>query len=158
MLEVKVKRLTSQAILPTYATDGSACFDLYAAHDAIVGAYHENPDEIQPDRTHRHSVVGTDLAFEIPQDHVMLVFSRSGHGFKNQVRLQNCVGVIDSDYRGEVKVALVQDSMSQDPLVVKAGDRIAQALVLPVHQVAFHEVNELSDTVRGNGGFGSTGA
>lgn len=87
-------------------------------------------------------------------------FSRSGHGFKHNVRLANCVGVIDSDYRGSVKVKLIADATPDDSpgLVIKPGDRVAQALVLPVPRVVFEEVAALSETERGAGGFGSTGA
>ena len=96
----------------------------------------------------------------------MLIFSRSGHGFNNDVRLSNCVGVIDSDYRGEVRVKLRNDQQSHlgaNPenltiLTVKPGDRIAQALVLPIPSVELVEIGELSTTARGDGGFGSTGA
>jgi len=87
----------------------------------------------------------------------MLVFSRSGHGFNHDVRLANCVGVIDADYRGEIRVKLTADSKA-NPLIVRPGDRIAQALVIPIAQMSFTEVDELSDTTRGTGGFGSTGA
>lgn len=85
----------------------------------------------------------------------MMVYSRSGHGFKSDVRLANCVGVIDSDYRGEVKVKLTNDG--NEYMQVNEGDRIAQAMIIPVEQVKFIEVAELSDTERGTGGFGSTG-
>jgi len=142
-LKVKVKRLYSDAILPTYATDGSACFDIYTMlnGDTDYGVPH---------------TYSTGLAFEIPEDHVMLVFSRSGHGFKNDVRLSNCVGVIDSDYRGELKVKLACDKEGWG-LEINAGDRIAQGMILPVNKVVFEEVEELSNTERGNKGFGSTG-
>ena len=86
----------------------------------------------------------------------MLIYSRSGHGFKNDVRLANCVGVIDADYRGELMVKLTGDTYGQ--LTIKPGDRIAQAMLVPVMKVHFKEVQELSETVRGAGGFGSTGA
>lgn len=97
------------------------------------------------------------LAFEIPKDHVMLIFSRSGHGFNSDTRLANCVGVIDSDYRGEVKVKLTVDPSMQDGFVVYQYDRIAQAMVIPVEQVTFILSDELSDSER-FGGLGSTGA
>jgi len=142
-MNIKVKRLHPDAILPTYATDGSGCFDLYAIARAPIGT--------------GFPVLRTGLAFEIPEDHVMLVFSRSGHGFNHDVRLANCVGVIDADYRGEIRVKLTADSKA-NPLIVRPGDRIAQALVIPIAQMSFTEVDELSDTTRGTGGFGSTGA
>lgn len=140
-INVKVKKLTQDAKLPVYATAGSACFDL---HSSVYGLVPRNSSYS----------FGTGLAFEIPKDHVMLVFSRSGDGFKHGVRLSNCVGVIDPDYRGELKVKLRSDEELKQ---VCKGDRIAQALVLPIPLVMFEEVDELNDTERGDGGFGSTG-
>lgn len=156
-MKVKVKKLHKNAKLPTYATPGSACFDLYALAARTAPLF---PGEKLTFRT--------GLAFEIPSDHVMLVFSRSGHGFKNDIRLANCVGVIDSDYRGEVAVKLVSDDQSlngsffgkvEDKTFLQfgPGDRIAQAMIIPVQQVSFCEADELSETERGTGGFGSTG-
>lgn len=142
-LPVKVKRLYSSAKLPTYATDGSGCFDIYTMLNG-------DTDYNDP---HTYS---TGLAFEIPENHVMLIFSRSGHGFKSDVRLSNCVGVIDSDYRGELKVKLTCDKIGWG-LEVNAGNRIAQGMVIPYQKVEFEEVRELSDTVRGGNGFGSSG-
>ncbi len=140
-MQVKINKLHPDAVIPKYATPGAACFDLHAVSTAYVNS---------------SAIIDTGLAFEIPQDHVMLIFSRSGHGFKNDVRLANCVGIIDSDYRGEVKVKLTCDSQDYS-LSVNHGDRIAQAMILPVQQVSFLEVDELSNTERGAGGFGSTG-
>lgn len=147
MIELKVKKLHPDAIIPTYATDGSACFDLYAVDCAdFHGLYYQ-----------RGHVFRTGLSFEIPAGYQMLVFSRSGHGFNSGVRLANCVGVIDSDYRGEVMVKLFSDLPTNDVLRVSSGDRIAQAQLMPVHRVEFEEVSELTETERGAGGFGSTG-
>lgn len=153
MVKLKVKPLFKDTILPTYATIGSACFDLYA-HTSRLGyanvmlVAHGWPETIP-----------TGLAFEIPEGHVMLIFSRSGHGFKNDVRLANCVGVIDSDYRGEVQVKLTCDgTLPTSPLSVRHGDRIAQAMVIPIPQVEFELTQHLSQTDRGQGGFGSSGA
>lgn len=140
-INIKVKKLNPDAQLPIYATPGSACFDLHSTVYGLIprlGSYS----------------FGTGLAFEIPKDHVMLVFSRSGDGFKHGVRLSNCVGVIDSDYRGEVKVKLRAD---EELKIVCKGDRIAQGIVLPIPLVMFEEAEELSDTDRGENGFGSTG-
>lgn len=139
---VKVKKLSDDAILPVYATEGAACFDIYSPDSGIVPA--------KDSKSFR-----TGLSFEIPVNHVMLVFSRSGHGFKNGIRLSNCVGVIDSDYRGELGVKLTNDS-TQDYFVEK-NSRIAQAMVIPYDYVTFVEVDELSETKRGTGGLGSTG-
>jgi len=142
---VKVKKLHPGAQVPKYATEGAACFDLHA-----VDTY---PDTIVSPGTPR--VVRTGLSFGVPANHVMLVYSRSGHGFKNNVRLSNCVGVIDADYTGEVMVRLTADTGGR--LEIKEGDRIAQAMVIPVDRVEFEEVSELAETERGVGGFGSTG-
>lgn len=145
-MEVKVKRLTATAKIPTYATDGSGCFDLYA--DTVTEVEWRTDCWVT-------EVVSTGLALEVPENHVMLIFSRSGDGFKRDVRLSNCVGVIDSDYRGDIAVKLRNDSSSH--LAVKPGDRIAQGLILPIERISFLEVDELSGTERGGGGFGSTG-
>lgn len=144
-MQVKIKKLHPDAIIPKYATDGSACFDLHSVGDYFI-------DDI----AHTNEVVATGLSFEVPEGYQMLVFSRSGHAAKNNVRLANCVGVIDSDYRGEVKVLLAADIDAR--LTIKKGDRIAQAQIMPVHRVSFVEVEELTGTKRGTGGFGSTGA
>lgn len=143
-IDLRVKRLHEDAQLPTYGTDGAACFDLYALQCGVV-------TETKPE------VFRTGLSFEVPDDHVMLVFSRSGHGFKSGIRLANCVGVIDSDYRGEVQVKLTADEIFSEFKITK-GDRIAQAMIVPYPRVRLLEVEELSTTERGIGGFGSTGA
>lgn len=141
-IPVKIKRLNSQSVIPKYATEGSAAFDLVATGRRITG---------------QSAIYDTGLSFELPADHVMLIFSRSGHGFKDDLRLSNCVGVIDADYRGEVKVKFAYDgSLTQAPWPY-IGDRVAQGIVLPIRQVEFEEVDELTDTQRGEGGMGSTG-
>jgi dUTP pyrophosphatase len=127
-----------------YATTGSACFDIVTVSDSV---------DITPGNS---AVLKTDLAFEIPPGHVMMVYSRSGHGFKYGIRLSNGVGIIDSDYRGELMVKLHNDG--NRVFSVNRGDRIAQAMIVPVTQVTFDTVDELSNTARGAGGFGSTGA
>lgn len=139
---MKLQKLVPHAAVPTYGTPGAACFDLRATEEVSIAP--RSAEEI-----------GTGLAFEVPEGHVMLVFSRSGHGFKNGLRLANSVGVIDSDYRGEVKVKLHNDSHNRQRIA--QGDRIAQALVLPVARVSFDLVEELSETERGANGIGSTG-
>lgn len=152
-MQLHVKKLHPDAILPTYATDGAACFDLYA-----IGPRNPLDDAIQV-RACEPQEIRTGLAFEVPTGHVMLIFSRSGHGFKNSTRLSNCVGVIDADYRGEVLVKLTRDGdhLAQ-PLRLRTGDRIAQAMIVPIPKVELVEVEELSTTKRGAGGLGSTGA
>lgn len=140
---VNVKKLHPDAKLPTYGTVGAGAFDFYALERGVVMANSSH-------------VFGTGLAIEVPWDHVMLIYSRSGHGFGYNIRLANCVGVIDSDYRGELKIKLTCD----DPdigLVIEAGERIAQGMIIPVKKNLFQVVETLSETVRGSGGFGSTG-
>jgi dUTP pyrophosphatase len=138
-MNVNLKLGHPDAKVPSYATEGSACFDISAVEGGLL-----NPTFI----------AATGLYFEIPKEHVMLVFSRSGMGFKDDVRLSNCVGVIDSDYRGELKVKLKADG---DRKQCNKGDRIAQGIVLPYEQVQFILAERLNDTERGVGGFGSTG-
>ena len=148
---LKIKKLHPDAELPSYATDGSACFDL-----AAVDVYPPMGRTVQVGDP---AVFRTGLAFEIPQGWVMLIFPRSGHGFNNSTRLANCIGVIDSDYRGEVRVKLTRDYCNYTGLLkVKNGNRIAQAMLVRADQWAFEMVEELSETDRGEGGFGSTGA
>jgi dUTP pyrophosphatase len=143
-MQLKIKKLHQDAVVPKYATDGAAAFDLCALHagHTLLG---------------KTATVRTGLAFEIPEGYVMLVFSRSGHGFNCDVRLSNCVGVIDSDYRGEVQVKLATD-VKGIGLNFSAGDRIAQAMIVPIVTVDFIVSEELTETVRGEAGFGSTGA
>lgn len=137
---IKIKKLDKRAKLPVYGTEGAACFDISTIESGVVEAGSSK-------------VFATGLAFEIPSGYVLKVYSRSGHGFNKDIRLANCVGVIDSDYRGEVKVKLTSDGES---LNVEEGDRIAQGMVLKFDKIVFEEVDELSDTARGEGGFGST--
>lgn len=140
MIDLKVKRLTDTAKLPTYAHDGDACFDLYA-------------DDVNV--TSGGFLCNTGLSVEVPRGYAMMIYSRSGHGFDHNTRLSNCVGVIDSGYAGEIMVKLTCDSIiSYKP---RYGDRIAQAMLIPVPVVTFEEVTELSDSERGEGGFGSSG-
>ena len=144
---IKFKKLSATAITPIYATAGAACFDLHADTE---GETHINVGT--------STAIKTGLSFEIPAGHVMLIYSRSGHGFKQNTRLANCVGVIDSDYRGEVMVKLTRDESDGGDLVVKHADRIAQAMIVPIPSVTLVESDDLSSTERGAGGFGSTGA
>ena len=144
-LLVNIKKVHEDAVVPEYATPGSACFDLVSIHDGKV----EYGDP---------GLFSTGLVFEVPVGHVMNIYSRSGHGFKEEIRLANCVGKIDSDYRGEVMVKLTSDGLHRGAFHVKAGDRIAQAEIVPIQQVEFEVVESISETERGEGGFGSTGA
>lgn len=139
---MRVKLLYSDSILPTRGTKCSAGWDLYASCDATV----------QPGTS---EMIGTGIAVEIPEGYVGLVFARSGLACKQGLRPANCVGVIDSDYRGEVKVCLHNDA-SQNRFI-DYGSRIAQIVVVPYSPGEIEVVSELSDTGRAAGGFGSTG-
>lgn len=147
-----IKKLHTDAKLPKYATPGAACFDLSAIVEGN-GMMTSNEKLVTP---YQPVSFRTGLAFEVPEGYAMLVFSRSGHGFNNGVRLSNCVGVIDSDYRGEVLVKLHCDAEGQGVLV-KHGDRIAQAGLVKMEQVEMFLTDELNETQRGEGGFGHTG-
>ena len=142
-VKLKVKRLTDTAKIPTYAHDGDACFDIYSDGLKKMGGF-----------TMVHS---TGLKFNIPKGYAMMIYSRSGMAFKNNVRLANCVGVVDSGFVGEVMVKLTSDSGCLGVLDYKRGDRIAQAMLIPVPVVEFEEVDDVEDTERGDGGFGSSG-
>lgn len=144
---LKLKKLHPDAVVPKYATAGAGCFDLHAI------------DVKTPTTVYSGAPVTfrTGLAFEIPEGWLMLIFSRSGSGFNHDTRLANCVGIIDSDYRGEIKVKLARDQANSDALTVSNGDRIAQAMLIRADQWGVEVVEELSSTERGTGGFGSTG-
>lgn len=150
-MQVKVKKLHPDAIMPQYATEGAACFDLHAIGDGLLPI----GDGGLPIEFYGSVIFRTGLSFEIPQGYAMMVYSRSGHGFKHDTRLANCVGVIDSDYRGELLVKLTNDG--EESFVVRKNDRIAQAMIVPVPRVELVEADSLGDTERGAGGFGSTG-
>ena len=142
--DVRIKKLRENAIVPTYGTEFAAGADLYAALDEAV--------IIEPGET---KFIPTGLAFEIPDGYAGFVHARSGLASKRGLAPANKVGVIDSDYRGEVMVALHNHSDSVQK--VGAGERIAQLVVTPFLKAEFFEEETLSDTVRGEGGFGSTG-
>lgn len=156
-MKVPFKKLHPDAVMPKYATRGAACFDLHAIVEGESKT--DKAGQAQPPNVTvtpgNQVIVRTGLAFEVPAGWVLAVYSRSGHGFKDSVRLSNSVGQIDSDYRGEVMVALHNDSRKR--FTVKHGDRIAQARLEPAPQVELVEVVELSATERGADGFGSTG-
>ncbi len=141
---VKIKKLNENAKIPTYGTEFSAGADLYAVLDGVV--------TIKPGET---KFISTGLSLEIPDGLVGLIYARSGLSCKQGLAPANKVGVIDSDYRGEVMVAL--HNHSNEERTVSNGDRIAQIVFAPYIQGAFEEVEELNSSVRGAGGFGSTG-
>ncbi|MBX9901001.1 MAG: dUTP diphosphatase [Burkholderiaceae bacterium] len=147
--QLKIKRVHPNAKLPQYGSSGAACFDLRA----LIESEQKIPVGCWEPKTFR-----TGLAVEVPDGYVLLIFSRSGHGFNNDTRLSNAVGVVDSDYRGEILVKLAKDSQNSETLWIIDGMRIAQAMLVKIPKVEFVEVSELSETTRGSGGFGSTGA
>ena len=147
-MDLKIKALSpkigTDIPLPYYATPGSAAMDLHAC---LVGAVTIPAGE--------RRVIPTGLAIALPSaDYVALVFARSGLGIKHGVAPANCVGVIDSDYRGEILVGLQNSGGSE--FTIQPGDRIAQLMVVPVVQPRLRLVDELDETGRGAGGFGST--
>ncbi|ARF66533.1 deoxyuridine 5'-triphosphate nucleotidohydrolase [Paenibacillus larvae subsp. pulvifaciens] len=165
-MEVKIKKLHPDAVIPQYATAGAAGFDLVALEDVII----ESGDV---------KTIRTGLAFEIPVGYELQIRPRSGVSFKTALRQPNCVGTIDSDYRGEVHlmfentfsykattkfVHFISGGMKELDFDVKLasyliqkGDRLAQGIIAPVERAKFTVVEELSETKRGAGGFGHTG-
>ena len=143
-MTVRIKKLDERAIIPTYGTQYSAGADLYALLDGEV--------EIAP---HQTLFVHTGISVEIPEGYCGLVFARSSMGAKRGLAPANKVGVIDADYRGEIMVTL--HNHSEKTATVAPGERIAQLAIVPFLKAEFEETAELSDTVRGAGGFGSTG-
>ena len=143
-MEIKIKRLNERAKIPPFGTEFSAGADLYCAEEHEISVC-----------SGQKCSIGTGISMEIPEGYVGLVFARSGLACKNGLRLCNSVGVIDADYRGEIKVVLHNDS--EYVREIKPGERVAQMIVMPYPKVSFIEVEELSDTVRGESGFGGTG-
>lgn len=143
-MKIQVKKLRSDALLPSSGSRFAAGYDLYACMDA--------PVEIAPHTTVK---IGTGLSLAVPEGYFGAIFARSGLASKQGLRPANCVGVCDSDYRGEYIIAVHNDGESAQRIA--PGDRIAQLVVLPYLALDFEEVDELGDTERGTGGFGSTG-
>ncbi|BAD65381.1 deoxyuridine 5'-triphosphate nucleotidohydrolase [Shouchella clausii KSM-K16] len=166
MERVKVKLLNENAVMPTYGSEGAAGFDLYAAEDVII----------EPGQTKK---VPLGLAFELPPGYVLYIMPRSGISYETKLRQPNSVGVIDSDYRGEV--AMMFDNISQDTwsnaakgvdgmpdhsttdkyesgsYIIRKGDRVCQGVIQKLPKIELVQVDRLSETKRGAGGFGSTG-
>lgn len=153
---IKLKQLHPASQVPKYASDGAACFDLHAIVEAPdkLGATGVDGASVTVSPG-AQAVFRTGLGAEIPEGWCLEIHSRSGHGFNHNVRLSNCTGIIDSDYRGELKVALHNDGRKR--FTVRHGDRIAQARLVQAPQHEIQVVKELSDTARGADGFGSTG-
>jgi len=142
MLEIKVKRLDPDLPIPRKATDGSSGFDIYSRVDQII-----NPGEFKG--------IPAGIVLEIPKGYEVQVRPRSGLALKHGIGILNSPGTIDSDYRGEVVVILF--NLSKEPFGVKKGDRIAQIVPVKLPEVKLVEADNLTETSRGSGGFGSTG-
>ncbi len=143
-MKLRIKKLHKNAKIPTYGTEFSAGADLYALLDA--------PITIAPNET---AMIKTGLSMEIPENYAGFIYPRSGMSVKRGLAPANKVGVIDSDYRGEIMVALLNHSKT--PQTVENGERIAQIIIAPYIRADFVVADELQETVRGEGGFGSTG-
>ncbi len=144
MIKILIKRLSQQISLPKYETIGSSGMDLTANIDNYI--------EIQPGKS---AIIPTGLSISIPKNYEVQIRPRSGLAAKQQITVLNTPGTIDSDYRGEIKIILINHGDKK--FKVEKGLRIAQMVVCPVIQAEIIEVNELEDTKRGQGGFGSTG-
>ena len=144
MIKVLVKKLNSGVKLPTYKTSGSSGMDLMAFLD--------DPIRILPNDS---AIIPTGLSVAIPDDVEIQIRPRSGLAAKSKIGVLNTPGTIDSDYRGELKILLFNHGTKE--FVVNNNDRIAQMILMPVLKVDFEEVNELPKSIRGSGGFGSTG-
>jgi dUTP pyrophosphatase len=144
MVKILVKKLDSCVKLPSYKTIGSSGMDLMALTD--------KPIIILPKKSY---LVPTGISVAMPKNYEIQIRPRSGLAVKNNISILNTPGTIDSDYRGEIKIILFNHG--SDEFLINNGDRIAQIVLMPVHKIDFEEVDNLPDTVRGEGGFGSTG-
>ena len=144
MTKILIKRLSKKVSLPKYETSGSSGMDLAANIDANIN--------IDPGKT---AIIPTGLALSIPKGFEIQIRPRSGLAAKQKISVLNTPGTIDADYRGEIKVILI--NLGQDSFKVEKGLRIAQMVVCPIVQAQLKEVKDLSETERGKGGFGSTG-
>ena len=141
---MNIKKLTSTAIVPTRGSEKAAGYDLYADTNSVV--------EIKPHKTKK---INTGIAIMIPNGYYGAIVARSGLSTKKGLRPANCTGIIDSDYRGDIIVALHNDS--DEVQTIEPHERIAQLVICPFLSVEFNEVDELDETERGENGFGSTG-
>lgn len=143
-IDVNIKKLNKKAIIPTYGTEYSAGFDLYSVSDEEITI-----------NAHETVFIKTGIAMEIPIGYGGFIFARSGLSTKKGLAPVNKVGIIDADYRGEIMVALY--NQTNETKTIDAHERIAQMVIMPFITANFIETNELSETKRGNNGFGSTG-
>ena len=144
MFKIQIKRLNSEVKIPSYKTQGSSGMDLMA--------FLKDPVTIKPKSS---ELISTGIAVAIPEDTEIQIRPRSGLAAKSNISVLNTPGTIDSDYRGELKIILYNHGA--DDFVVNNGDRIAQMVLMPVLKASFEEVEDLPNTIRGTGGFGSTG-
>ena len=144
MTEILIKRLSKTVSMPKYETTGSSGMDLAADIDEKI--------EIKPGET---KIIPTGLSVSIPQEFEIQIRPRSGLAAKNNISVLNTPGTIDSDYRGEIKIILFNHGTKE--FVINNKDRVAQMVLLPIHKMDLEEVKSLPDTLRGKGGFGSTG-
>lgn len=147
-LEVNIKKLRPTAKIPTRGSAAAAGYDFYADLESGSATHYIFP--------HQTVLIGTGISMALPDGTFLGLYPRSGLASKQGLRLANCVGVIDSDYRGEIKIALHNDT--DETQCIKNGDRIAQGILETYIPMNFKEVEELDETDRGNGGFGSTGS
>ena len=144
MVKVQIKKLDPNAKIPEYKTAGASGVDIMALLEKEITL---DPGESQ--------IIPTGLSIAIPEDLEVQIRPRSGLAAKSNISVLNTPGTIDSDYRGEIKVILI--NLGNERFTVKNGDRIAQMILTPIMKFKFEEVNKLDDTIRGSGGFGSTG-
>jgi len=144
MTKILIKRLSNNIPLPKYETEGSSGMDLTANVNKVI--------EIQPGKS---EIIPTGLALSIPKNYEIQIRPRSGLAAKNQISVLNTPGTIDEDYRGEIKVILI--NLGEKKFIIEKGLRIAQMVLCPVIKAELEEVDELDETKRGSGGFGSTG-
>ena len=144
MIKVLVKKLNPKAELPKYKTEGSSGMDLMALIEKSITIKSQNS-----------ALIPTGLSIAVPEDMEVQIRPRSGLAAKSNISVLNTPGTIDSDYRGEIKIILFNHG--KEEFIVNNGDRIAQMILMPVIKAEFEEIKELPKTVRGSGGFGSTG-
>ena len=162
-IEVKIKRLSDTAIVPTYGSEKAAGLDLYADLGYDEEYIEESKGKIESYRLrktleippHTNKMIGCGFAFQPPEGYAGYIYARSGLATKQHLRPGNCVGVADEDYRGEYIVPLFNDG--DEAQIIHHGDRIAQLIFMPYEQALLTEVDELNETDRGSGGFGSSG-
>ena len=142
MMQIKFKKIDKNVKTPTYGSSGAACFDFYSPVDYCFNLTFANK-------------IGLGIAVEVPKGYALIIAPRSSTGLKTSLRQSNSIGIIDSDYRGEINA--IFDKLGYRDENIKAGDRIAQGFLIKVPEVELIEVDELSSTERNEGGFGSTG-